>query len=99
MELDGNREVPNFTKAEAISIVYRCVLGLAIVVSLAVPASMQNRDDKMSAFLFHQSLAYAEQSVAKHRRSVFEGRRLALASRVDAVRHLANPVPAAKSHN
>jgi hypothetical protein len=99
MELDGDREVPNYTKAEAISIVYQCVLGLAVVVSLVVPASMQNRDDKMSAFQFYQSLAYAEQSVTRHRRSVFEGRRLALASRVDAARHLVAPVPATKLHN
>ncbi len=99
MEFDKNRNVPNYTEGQAVSVVYRCILGLAIVVSLALPASMRNHDLEISAYIFHQSLEYAVQAASEHRRTIFDGRRLEYLSRSDAITARAASALATKSHN
>jgi hypothetical protein len=81
MEQTGNSEVSDFTERQAVGVVYRCGLGLAIIVALVIPASIRSHDREISTFQFLESLVSQEEPATADRRDVFEARRLAYEAR------------------
>jgi hypothetical protein len=68
---------PLFSQKEAAGVVFRAVLGLAVVVVLVLPATLRNHDAEISALKFTEAQLTLRESATEHRRDTFEAHRLA----------------------
>jgi hypothetical protein len=68
---------PDFSQKEAAGVVFRAVLGLAVVVVLVLPATLRNHDAEISALRFTEAQLTVRESATEHRRDTFEAHRLA----------------------
>jgi hypothetical protein len=72
-----NKPAPDLSHKEAAGVVFRAVLGLAVVVALVLPATFRNHDAEISALEFAQAQLTLRESATEHRRDTFEAHRLA----------------------
>jgi O-antigen ligase len=90
-----NKPAPDLSQKEAAGVVFRAVLGLAVVVALVLPATLRNHDVEISALEFTQAQLTLQESATEHRRDTFEAHRLAYEAKPTSV---AAFIGSAKAH-
>ena len=93
--MKNNNLVPDLSKSEAAGVVFRAVLGLAVVIAVVLPAMFRDQDLKISELQFAEGRLTLQEPATEHRRDTFEARRLAYEAKAN---NLLAVIASAKVH-